>query len=100
MDDKELIANLRSQVFALREEVAGLKAKLDGDRDEAFSRLMTSKDRQREALDRLHTRVVNQRFHLRTLNELGRGLTKEEYLEARDAVQNEQVKDRLVGVIV
>lgn len=50
---------------------------------------------QARALDVLHSRVVNQRFQLRTLNELGRGLTREEFLKARDAVENEQVRERI-----
>lgn len=47
------------------------------------------------ALDRLHSRVVNQRFQLRTLNEMGRGLTREEFVKARDAVDNEQTRERI-----
>ena len=50
---------------------------------------------QARALDVLHSRVVNQRFQLRPLNELGRGLTREEFLKARDAVENEQVRERI-----
>lgn len=50
---------------------------------------------QKEALDRLHSRVVNQRFQLRTLNELGRGLTAEEFLEAKAKVSNEQTAKRI-----
>ena len=47
------------------------------------------------ALNALHNRVVNQRFQLRTLNELGRGLTREEFLKARDAIENDQTRDRI-----
>jgi uncharacterized coiled-coil protein SlyX len=50
---------------------------------------------QAKALDALHSRVVNQRFQLRTLNELGRGLTREEFLKARDAIGNEQTRKRV-----
>ena len=50
---------------------------------------------QAAALDRLHSSVVRQRFQLRTLNELGRGLSKDEFLKARDAVQNEQTAKRI-----
>ena len=50
---------------------------------------------QSRALDELHSRIVNQRFQLRTLNELGRGLTREEFLKARDAVDNEQARTRI-----
>lgn len=50
---------------------------------------------QRAALDQLHSRVVNQRFQLRTLNELGRGLTREEFLQYRDAEPNAQTRERI-----
>lgn len=50
---------------------------------------------QARALDVLHSRVVSQRFQLRTLNELGRGLTREEFLKARDAIENEQTRKRI-----
>lgn len=50
---------------------------------------------QRVALDALNRRVLSQRFQLRTLNEMGRGLTREEFLAAKAEVSNEQVSDRL-----
>jgi len=50
---------------------------------------------QRKALDKLNRKVLSQRFRLRVLNEKGRDLTKEEYLEAKDALENEQVKERI-----
>jgi uncharacterized coiled-coil protein SlyX len=50
---------------------------------------------QARALDGLHSRIVNQRFQLHTLNELGRGLTKEEFLKARDAIRNDQARKRI-----
>lgn len=50
---------------------------------------------QARALDALHSSVVRQRFVLRTLNELGRGLTSEEFLKARDAVENSQNRKRI-----
>jgi hypothetical protein len=50
---------------------------------------------QRAALDRQHSTIVRQRFQLRTLNELGRGLTVEEFLKARDALDNEQTVKRI-----
>lgn len=50
---------------------------------------------QAKALDAMHSRIVRQRFQLRTLNELGRGLTREEWLKARDAIGNDQTRDRI-----
>jgi hypothetical protein len=50
---------------------------------------------QKAALDRLHTRVVNQRFQLRVLTQLGRNLTAQEFLAAKAEVDNEQVRERI-----
>lgn len=50
---------------------------------------------QAKALDALHSSIVRQRFQLRTLNELGRGLTTEEFLIARKTVENEQTAKRI-----
>jgi hypothetical protein len=66
-----------------------------GDRDSAIERMLGKIRRQREALDILNRRVVSQRFQLRTLEGLGRGLTRDEYAEARAAEQNEQLRNRI-----
>ena len=50
---------------------------------------------QKAALDVLHSKVVRQRFVLRTLEEKGRGLTKDEFLEAKANVENEQTAERI-----
>jgi|HubBroStandDraft_2_1064218.scaffolds.fasta_scaffold356971_1 hypothetical protein len=62
-------------------------------RDSAIYRMLDKIRRQRAALDLLNRRVVNQRFQLRTLNELGRGLSRDEFIAAKAAVENEQVRD-------
>lgn len=63
--------------------------------EENMSWLQAKVAAQKAALDKLHTRVVNQRFQLRTLNELGRGLSKEEFLKAKDAEVNEETRKRI-----
>jgi hypothetical protein len=50
---------------------------------------------QARELDVLHSTIVRQRFVLRNLNELGRGLSKEEFLKAREAESNEQTRKRI-----
>jgi hypothetical protein len=50
---------------------------------------------QARALDVMHNRIVNQRFQLRVLNELGRGLSREEFLKAKAVVENEQTVKRI-----
>lgn len=77
----------------LRAEVGALRAQLEGDLPRATSWLQWKVWRQREELDRLNRRILSQRLALRTLEELGRGLSREEYLEAR-ARQPEQLRDR------
>lgn len=69
----------------LRAEVDALRAQLEGDLPRATSWLQWKVWRQRNALATLNRRVQSQRFVLRTLEELGRGLTREEYLAAKEA---------------
>jgi hypothetical protein len=63
--------------------------------EENMSWLQAKVAAQAYALDRLHSRVVNQRFQLRVINESGRGLTRDEFITARDKVENEQTRDRI-----
>lgn len=70
-----------------------IDALAEGDRDSAIRRMLYKIQRQRAALDLLNRRVVNQRFQLRTLNELGRGLSRDEFVAAREQLDNEQVKN-------
>lgn len=50
---------------------------------------------QAKALDILHSKIVRQRFQLRTLNDLGRGLTRDEFIEAKKNIENEQTAKRI-----
>lgn len=50
---------------------------------------------QRKALDVLNRKVLTQRFRLRVLAEMGRDLTKDEYLVAKEKLENQQVKERI-----
>jgi hypothetical protein len=86
---------LRNENFALRNENDALRAQLEGDIPKATQWLQHKVWSQRAALDVLNRRVVSQRFVLRTLEEMGRGLTIDEYREARDAVSNEQLRERI-----
>lgn len=65
-----------------------------GDRDAVIMRMLYKIRRQREALHALNNRVVSQRFQLRTLNDLGRGLSAEEVRTAYDSL-DEQGKARV-----
>jgi hypothetical protein len=84
----------RSEIRELKGEIEALKAQLEGDIPKATAWLQWKCWRQRKALDTLNHKVVSQRFVLRTLEELGRGLTRDEYIEAR-AKQPGKLLDRI-----
>ncbi len=79
----------------LTAERDALRAQLVGDLPQATRWLQRKVWRQAAELDRLNRRVTSQRFVLRTLDELGRSLTAEEYRVARNAVTNVQLRDRI-----
>lgn len=86
--------NPDAELRELRVEVDVLRAQLEGDLPRATAWLQWKVWRQRQELDRLNRRILSQRLALRTLEELGRGLSREEYLAAR-AAQPEQLRDRI-----
>ncbi|MGI5241109.1 hypothetical protein [Dactylosporangium sp. CA-139066] len=67
----------------------------DADLERATRRLQHKVLRQAAALDTLHRRVVTQRFVLRTLDELGRSLSPDEYAAARARVGDDALPDRI-----
>ena len=75
--------DLRAQLVELAAERDALKAQLAGDLPKATRWLQQKVWRQAAALDRLNQRVVNQRFVLRALDELGRSLSADELRAAR-----------------
>jgi hypothetical protein len=85
----------RSELVELAAERDALRAQLEGDLPSATRWLQRKVWRQAAALDALNRRVVSQRFVLRTLDRLGRGLTAEEYLAARAAVADARLRDRI-----
>lgn len=88
-------ARLISELGEARLERDIFAAQLGDDIPTATRWLQGKVNRQRAALDALHTRVVSQRFVLRTLDELGRSLSADEYRAARKAGSNEQLRDRI-----
>jgi uncharacterized coiled-coil protein SlyX len=77
------VTELRARVAELSAERDALRAQLDGDLPAATRWLQRKVWRQAAALDVLNRRVASQRFVLRTLDDLGRSLTAEEYRQAR-----------------
>jgi hypothetical protein len=88
-------ADLRAELVELAAERDALRAQLEGDLPSATRWLQRKVWRQASALDVLNRRVVTQRFVLRTLDELGRSLTAEEYRTARSRTANRQLRDRI-----
>jgi hypothetical protein len=86
------LMDLRREHAQLQAERDTLRNQLDGKPDLMWW-VQAKADRQRAALDLLNRRVLNQRFILRTLNELGRGLTTDEFITAKSQLDNEQVKN-------
>ncbi|WP_107656165.1 hypothetical protein [Nocardia suismassiliense] len=89
------LSDLRAQLVELAAERDALRAQLAGDLPTATRWLQRKVLRQAAALDVLNRRVVTQRFVLRTLDELGRYLTAEEYKAARAGIANAELRDRI-----
>src|SRR5215469_6660995 len=90
--------DLRHELVEMTAERDALRAQLAGDLPAATRWLQRKVWRQAAELDRLTRRVASQRFVLRTLADLGRTLTADEYRAARDAVTDAQLKDRIETV--
>jgi hypothetical protein len=93
--DAVAAGDLRTQLVELQAERDALRAQLEGDLPTATRWLQRKVWRQAAALDALNRRVVTQRFVLRTLDELGRSLSPDEYRSARNAVANGALRDRI-----
>ncbi len=91
------VTDVRAELVELTAERDALRAQLAGDLPAATRWLQRKVWRQAAELDRLNRRIASQRFVLRTLDELGRSLTGEEYRTARDAVSNPQLRDRIAA---
>jgi hypothetical protein len=87
--------DMRAELVELTAERDALRAQLAGDLPQATRWLQRKVWRQAAELDRLNRNVTRQRFVLRTLDELGRSLSAEEYRAARAAVANVQLRDRI-----
>lgn len=83
-----------AEIKELQEENRILKLQLEGNIPDATFWLYRKVYRQKAALDKLNRKVFSQRFVLRILEEMGRSLTREEYISARDS-QPENLKDRI-----
>jgi hypothetical protein len=89
------VAGLRAQVLEVTRERDVLRAQLEGDIPKATCWLQGKVWRQAAALDALNRRVLSQRLVLRTLEHLDRGLTRDEFLAARDVIADPRLRDRI-----
>jgi hypothetical protein len=96
----DLITKLRTELVELRTERDALRAQLELDLPKATRWLQRKVWRQAEVLDTLNRRVLSQRFVLRTLDGLGRSLSAAEYLAARAAITDGQLRDRVDDTLV
>lgn len=78
MDFEAAYKQAQEEIRSLEQELKVTREAVDGKTAGTLSWLQSKSDRQRVALRSLNRRVVAQRFVLRTLEGLGRGLTKEE----------------------
>jgi hypothetical protein len=89
------MTDLHAKLDEVTAERDALRAQLEGDLPAATKWLQRKVWRQAAALDGLNRRIVSQRFVLRTLDGLGRSLTAAEYMAARNAVANPQLRERI-----
>jgi hypothetical protein len=86
----------RQELVELIAERDVLRAQLEGDLPNATRWLQRKVWRQAVELDRLNRRVTSQRFVLRALDGLGRSLTAQEYRDAREAIADARLRERIV----
>jgi hypothetical protein len=89
------VSDLHRRCDELASDNVALRAQLEGDIPKATAWLQAKVDRQRKVLDKGNRTVIGQRFVLRALESLGRGLTAEEYRAAREAEPNAQLRERI-----
>jgi len=85
IDHEIQIESLRAELAAAKMTIAELRARAAGSNSDADSWLQRKAKAQAKALTRLQDRVVAQRFTLRTIESLGRGLSHDELARAREA---------------
>jgi len=95
MTSDEEIVKLRVALAEAADEIDVLKATLDGDIPRALTWLQGKAERQRRALDGLNRKVLSLHFALRLMNRLREPVTAAEWQEARQAVEDEALRERI-----
>lgn len=94
--DAERLADARAELDAVRSQLRdeterrtiAEAALTEAGLPQALSWLQSKCDRQRVALDRLTVRQTSCRLALRRIQDLGRGLTRGEWMQARNETQH------------
>jgi len=97
MTSDEEIVKLRTALAEAVGEIDMLKARLDGDIPRALHWLQGKADRQRQALDSLNRRVLSLHVALRLMNRLREPVTAAEWKQAREAIADEALRERVDG---
>lgn len=84
---QEEAVRLRHELAEAKQQNAAYEEMIKGNIPQACFWLQTKVWRQRKALDLLNRKVLTQRFRLRTVALMGRDLTKEEYLAAKEQLE-------------
>ena len=95
MTSEEEIVKLRVALAEAVNEIDVLKATLDGDIPRALNWLQGKTERQRRALDGLNRKVLSLHLALRLMNRLREPVTAVEWQEARRAVADEALRERI-----
>jgi hypothetical protein len=90
---RELL-DVRRELRDTQTECRALRDQLEGRKDHMWW-VQAKVYAQAKANNRMQRTVENQRFVLRTLEQLGRSLTRDEFVAARDEMKNDQLKERI-----
>ena len=86
---------MRREINELKMERDALLKQIEGDPEYVLYFYQRKSLRQRAARDQLNRRNLSLRFALRVHEAIHGPLSREEYLKARDAVQDEQLRERI-----
>jgi hypothetical protein len=95
MTSEDEIVKLRVALAEAVDEIDGLKARLHGDIPRALHWLQGKAERQRHALDGLNRKVLSLHFALRLMNRLREPVTAAEWKQAREAIADEALRERV-----
>jgi len=99
MTSEEEIVKLRTALAEAAGEIDALQARVDGDIPRALHWLQGKAERQRHALDGLNRKVLSLHFALRLMNRLREPVTAAEWKQAREAIADEALRERVDATV-